>query len=82
MEHNNVDVAFAYEQCCGMPLWHNGDMDGALKFAKQNVSRLIDHVTQGRTVVATVPTCSQMIRVEYPRMIKAANAFAFDGTDG
>ena len=74
MEHNNVDVAFAYEQCCGMPLWHNGDMDGALKFAKQNVSRLIDHVTQGRTVVATVPTCSQMIRVEYPRMLGSDEA--------
>ena len=76
MEHNNVDVAFAYEQCCGMPLWHNGDMDNALKSAKENVSRLIDHVNQGRTVVATNPTCSQMIRVEYPRMLGSDEAKA------
>ena len=38
MAHNNVDVSFAYERCCGMPLWHNGDMDGAIEAAKQNVA--------------------------------------------
>jgi Fe-S oxidoreductase len=74
MEHNNVDVALAYEQCCGMPLWHNGDMDGALKFAQKNVWLLIDQINQGRTVVATNPTCSQMIRVEYPRMLGSDEA--------
>jgi Fe-S oxidoreductase len=74
MGHNNVDVAFAYEQCCGMPLWHNGDMEGAIKAAKENISRLIGHVAQGRTVVATNPTCSQMIRVEYPRMLGSDEA--------
>jgi len=74
MAHNNVEVAFAYEQCCGMPLWHNGDMEGAIKAAKENVSRLMGHVAQGRTVVATNPTCSQMIRVEYPRMLGSDEA--------
>ena len=74
MGHNNVEVAFAYEQCCGMPLWHNGDMEGAINAAKENISRLIGHVAQGRTVVATNPTCSQMIRVEYPRMLGSDEA--------
>jgi len=74
MGHNNIEVAFAYEQCCGMPLWHNGDMEGAIKAAKENISRLIGHVAQGRTVVATNPTCSQMIRVEYPRMLGSDEA--------
>ena len=74
MGHNNVEVAFAYEQCCGMPLWHNGDMEGAIKAARENISRLIGHVAQGRTVVATNPTCSQMIRVEYPRMLGSDEA--------
>ena len=74
MEHNNVDVTFAYEQCCGMPRWHNGDMDGALKAAEKTVSGLIGHVAQGRTVIATNPTCSQMIRVEYPRLLGSDEA--------
>ena len=74
MARNNIDVAFAYERCCGMPQWHNGDMDGAIESAKTNVSHLLGFVDQGRTVVATNPTCSQMIRVEYPRMLGSDEA--------
>jgi len=69
MAHNNVDVSFAYERCCGMPLWHNGDMDGAIEAAKQNVASLTAHMNDGRKIIATNPTCSQMIRVEYPRLL-------------
>ena len=69
MARNNVDVALAYEGCCGMPLWHNGDMDGAIAAAERNVAYLLRFVDGGRTVIATNPTCSQMIRVEYPRLL-------------
>ena len=69
MAHNNVDVAFAYERCCGMPLWHNGDMDAAIAAARQNVTSLLRFVEENRTIVVTNPTCSQMIRVEYPRLL-------------
>ena len=69
MAHNNVDVVFAYERCCGMPLWHNGDMDAAVESARQNVASLTPYVKDGRKVIATNPTCSQMIRVEYPRLL-------------
>lgn len=44
MAHNNVDVVFAYECCCGMPHWHNGDMDKAIEAAKQNVADLLRFV--------------------------------------
>jgi Fe-S oxidoreductase len=71
---NNVDVSFAYERCCGMPLWHNGDMDGAIAAAKENVAHLGPFVDEGLTIVATNPTCSQMIRVEYPRMLGTEEA--------
>jgi Fe-S oxidoreductase len=74
MDRNNVDVVFAYEQCCGMPLWHNGDVDGAVESAKQNVAALLRHVDDGRSVIATNPTCSQMIRVEYPRLLGTEEA--------
>lgn len=81
--HNNVDVAFAYQRCCGMPLWHNGDMDGAIEAAKQNVADLLRPVDDGRTIIATNPTCSQMIRVEYPRLLgtEAAKKVAAHTTD-
>ena len=74
MGHNNVDVTFAYEQCCGMPRWHNGDVDGAVEAARQTVGRLIEHANQGRVILATNPTCSQMIRVEYPRLLGTDDA--------
>lgn len=74
MSLNNVDVSFAYDRCCGMPLWHNGDMDGAIEAAKHNVANLLSSVEAGRIVVATNPTCSQMIRVEYPRLLGTADA--------
>ena len=63
MARNEIDVAFAYEQCCGMPPWHNGDMDSAIAAARKNVAALLPHVNVGRTIVATNPTCSQMLRV-------------------
>jgi len=74
MARNRVDVAFAYERCCGMPLWHNGDMDGAIEAAKLNVNYLTPFVDDGRVIVATNPTCSQMLRVEYPRLLGSAAA--------
>jgi Fe-S oxidoreductase len=76
MARNSVDVAFAYEQCCGMPHWHNGDMDAATTAAKKNVAALTRHVAEGRIVIATNPTCSQMIRVEYPRLLGTEEAKA------
>ena len=74
MGHNNVDVSFAYERCCGMPLWHNGDMDGAIATARENVAHLGRFVDEGRIIVATNPTCSQMIRVEFPRLLGTEEA--------
>ena len=74
MARNNVDVTFAYERCCGMPLWHNGDMDAAIAAARENVTHLGRFVDEERTVVATNPTCSQMIRVEYPRLLGTEEA--------
>jgi Fe-S oxidoreductase len=74
LARNNVDVVFAYDRCCGMPLWHNGDMEGATAAAKANVASLLRHVEGGRIVIATNPTCSQMIRVEYPRMLGTEDA--------
>lgn len=74
MARNNVDIVFAYDRCCGMPLWHNGDMDGAIEAAKLNVAGLLRHVHDGRAIIATNPTCSQMMRVEYPRLLGSEDA--------
>lgn len=83
MARNRVDVAFAYRECCGMPSWHNGDMDKARSQAQRNVEFLAPFVAEGRTIVATNPTCSLTLRDEYPRMLDtpAAREVAEHTTD-
>jgi len=83
MARNSIDVAFAYEQCCGMPSWHNGDMDKATSQARKNVALLAPFVAEGRTIVATNPTCSLTIRDEYPRLLDTneSKAVAANTTD-
>ncbi len=44
-------------------------MDAAIAAARQNVTSLLRFVEESRTIVVTNPTCSQMIRVEYPRLL-------------
>lgn len=83
MARNRVDVALAYRECCGMPSWHNGDMDKARAQAERNVEFLAPFVAEGRTIVATNPTCSLTLRDEYPRMLdtQAARDVAEHTTD-
>ncbi len=83
LARNQIDVAFVYERCCGMPAWHSGQMDQALEAARENVRALFRFALEGRTLVVTNPTCSQMIRMEYPRLLGTdeAKAVAAQTTD-
>ena len=57
-----------------MPSWHNGDMDKAVAQARRNVELLTPFVEEGRTVVATNPTCSMTLRDECPRLLGTPEA--------
>jgi Fe-S oxidoreductase len=56
-------------QCCGMPRWESGDIEGLRVQAKANLSRLLPFVRKGAKVVAINPTCSMMLRKEYPELV-------------
>jgi glycerol-3-phosphate dehydrogenase subunit C len=56
-------------ECCGMPRWESGDLDGLRKQAKANIEKLLPHVEAGAKVVAINPTCSMMMRREYPELV-------------
>jgi glycerol-3-phosphate dehydrogenase subunit C len=55
--------------CCGMPAWESGDLDGLRKKAKKNLDLLEPHVVAGKTVAVINPTCSMMMRREYPELV-------------
>ncbi|MEC7909561.1 MAG: heterodisulfide reductase-related iron-sulfur binding cluster [Actinomycetota bacterium] len=56
--------------CCGMPAWESGDLETMQDFASKNLDLLEPHVKAGKKVVAINPTCSMMLRQEYPELVK------------
>jgi Fe-S oxidoreductase len=70
LRRNSVDVACtAGLECCGMPRWEAGDLENLRRQAHTNLDRLAPFVEQGAKVVAINPTCSMMLRREYPELV-------------
>jgi Fe-S oxidoreductase len=70
LQKNQVDVACAEGlQCCGMPRWEAGDIENLRAQAAANIDRLLPFVRNGAKVVAINPTCSMMMRREYPELV-------------
>lgn len=55
--------------CCGMPAWESGDLDTVRAKAAANLALLLPHVEAGKVVLAINPTCSMMLRQDYPDLV-------------
>ena len=53
-------------RCCGAPWLHAGEVDRFVQAAQRNVGALAAAVRAGRDVVVAQPTCSYVIRKDYP----------------
>jgi Fe-S oxidoreductase len=69
LERSGIRVDLCYERCCGMPYTDTGDLDTARRNAEQNVSDLLPFVDEGATVVVPGPSCSLMLKTEYPKLL-------------
>ena len=70
LERNGVDLTCEKGlACCGMPAWESGDLDTLRERAVTNLDRLEPHVDAGKKVLAINPTCSMMLRREYPELV-------------
>jgi Fe-S oxidoreductase len=69
LERSGVRVELAYENCCGMPFTDVGDLDSARRHAEKNVAALLPHVEQGAVVLSPGPSCSLMLKTEYPKLL-------------
>jgi glycerol-3-phosphate dehydrogenase subunit C len=74
LEKNGVEVVRPEQQCCGMPLFDTGDIQAILKKARANVSALMLWVEKGYDIVAPVPSCSLMLKREYPHLLQTEDA--------
>jgi len=70
LEHNGVEVVRPSGQvCCGMPLLDGGDLDAAAKKIRVNVEVFTPYVEQGYAIVIPSPSCSLMVREEFPQLV-------------
>ncbi|HEY0713679.1 MAG TPA: heterodisulfide reductase-related iron-sulfur binding cluster [Polyangia bacterium] len=71
---NQIDVQCARGlSCCGMPAWESGNLPELQKRAARNLDVLMPFVEKGAKVVAINPTCSMMLRREYPTLVAEAD---------
>lgn len=70
LQKNGVDVRCAsHLVCCGMPAWESGNLSELQRRAEINLDRLEPFVEKGAKVLAINPTCSMMLRREYPELV-------------
>jgi Fe-S oxidoreductase len=69
LRHNHCRVACPEVNCCGMPALDSGDLELAKTKARANVRALLPFVERGYPVAVINPTCSLMMRTEYPELL-------------
>jgi Fe-S oxidoreductase len=74
LEKNGCAVTCPEQVCCGMPYLDGGDLAAAAENARKNIERLLPLVDQGAKVVVPQPTCSYVLKKEYPMLAPGAAA--------
>ncbi|HLC41977.1 MAG TPA: anaerobic glycerol-3-phosphate dehydrogenase subunit C [Methylomirabilota bacterium] len=66
LEHNGLELLHPPQRCCGMPYLDGGATDEALAQIEFNVRSLAPLARAGHSIVVPGPTCSYMLKREYP----------------
>jgi len=59
--------------CCGMPAWEHGDLEALRRQAHHDLDLLMPYVEKGAKVLVVNPTCSMMMRREWPHLLDGAD---------
>ena len=59
--------------CCGMPAWEHGDLASLRRQAGHDLDLLLPYVERGAKVLVINPTCSMMMRREWPHLLDGAD---------
>jgi Fe-S oxidoreductase len=74
LEHAGCAVSCPEQVCCGMPKLDGGDLEGARRLARKNVATLLPAVREGRKIVSPGPSCTLVLRTEYPELVGTKEA--------
>jgi glycerol-3-phosphate dehydrogenase subunit C len=69
LAHNGVATEVAYPGCCGMPQLEQGDVARVAAKAKATALALKPYLDRGFDVVALVPSCTLMLKSEWPLLV-------------
>jgi len=56
--------------CCGMPAWEHGDLAALRSQARRDLELLLPYLERGAKVLVVNPTCSMMMRREWPHLLE------------
>jgi Fe-S oxidoreductase len=74
LRKNGVDVRVVRGlACCGMPAWETGDLESLRRQAHRDLDLLMPYVERGAKVLVVNPTCSMMMRREWPHLLDGAD---------
>lgn len=74
LEKQGLEPIVPEQECCGMPLLDCGDVASAAAAARRNVARLLPYARRRVPILALGPTCSYMLREEYPQLLGTEEA--------
>ncbi len=66
---NGVETELVYPQCCGMPQLEQGDIAAVAAAARKVAAELMPWIDKGYDVVSLVPSCSLMLKFEWPLIL-------------
>jgi Fe-S oxidoreductase len=71
LRKNGVDVRVVRGlRCCGMPAWEYGELSQLRRQARDDLDLLMPFVDKGAKVLVVNPTCSMMMRREWPHLLE------------
>jgi Fe-S oxidoreductase len=74
LSRSGVDVRVVKGlECCGMPAWEHGDLEALRKQARRDLDLLMPYVDGGAKVLVVNPTCSMMMRREWPHLLEGGD---------
>jgi glycerol-3-phosphate dehydrogenase subunit C len=76
LEHAGCKVDCPEQVCCGMPKLDGGDLQGARELARRNIALLSESVRAGKKVLSPGPSCTLMLKTEYPELVPGAESEA------
>ena len=69
LSNHGVKTKILYPSCCGMPQLEQGDISRVADNARKITAELMPWVDNGYDVIALVPSCSLMLKFEWPLIL-------------